>query len=146
MTAAGRRRYNGGSSPFLQKELEKPGIRQIVSSTEILGGHINFNILAATTKFHGANPKAYAAYLAAMQEATEIINRDKRAAAELYIRMTKDKSSVDEILKIMNASGEYNFNQRPEGDMRMIRFMHTIGSIKTKPDSWNDLLFPTPGK
>jgi NitT/TauT family transport system substrate-binding protein len=81
-----------------------------------------------------------------MQEATDIINQDKRAAAELYIRMTKDKSSVDEILKIMNASGEYNFNQRPEGDMRMIQFMHTIGSIKVKPESWNDLLFPMPGK
>ena len=49
-------------------------------------------------------------------------------------------------LKIMNAAGEYNFNQRPEGDMRMIQFMHTIGSIKVKPESWNDLLFPMPGK
>ncbi|MBP1777139.1 MAG: putative periplasmic subtsrate-binding protein, partial [candidate division NC10 bacterium] len=119
---------------------------QIVSSTEILGGHINFNILATTTKFREGNPKAYGAYLDAMQEATDIINKDKRAAAELYIRMTKDKSSVDDILKIMNASGEYNFNQRPEGDMRMIQFMHTIGSIKVKPESWNDLLFAMPGK
>lgn len=146
LSGAGEIGSHFASSPFLQKELERPGIRQIVSSTEILGGHINFNILATTTKFHGANPKAYAAYLAAMHEATDIINKDRRAAAELYIRMTKDKSSADEILKIMNASGEYNFNQRPEGDMRMIRFMHTIGSIKVKPESWNDLLFPTPGK
>jgi len=146
LSGAGEVGSHFASSPFLQKELEKPGIRQIVSSTEILGGHLNFNILATTTKFYAANPKAYAAYLTAMQEATEIINKDKRAAAELYIRMTKDKSSTDEILKIMNASGEYNFNQRPEGDMRMIQFMHSIGSIKVKPESWNDLLFPAPGK
>jgi NitT/TauT family transport system substrate-binding protein len=146
LSGAGEVGSHFASSPFLQKELEKPGIRQIVSSLEILGGHLNFNILATTGKFHAANPKAYAAYLAAMQEATEIINKDKRAAAELYIRMTKDKSSADEILKIMNASGEYNFNQRPEGDMRMIQFMHTIGSIKVKPESWNDLLFAAPGK
>ena len=146
LSGAGEVGSHFASSPFLQKELEKPGIRQIVSSTEILGAPLNFNILATTTKFHAANPKAYAAYLAAMQEATEIINKDKRAAAELYIRMTKDKSSVDEILKIMNASGEYNFNQRPDGDMRMIQFMHAIGSIKVKPESWNDLLFPMPGK
>ena len=146
LSGAGEVGSHFASSPFLQKELEKPGIRQIVSSTEILGAPLNFNILATTTKFHAANPKAYAAYLAAMQEATEIINKDKRAAAELYIRMTKDKSSVDDILKIMNASGEYNFNQRPEGDMRMIQFMHSIGSIKVKPESWNDLLFPMPGK
>jgi NitT/TauT family transport system substrate-binding protein len=146
LSGAGEVGSHFASSPFLQKELEKPGIRQIVSSTEILGGNLNFNILATTTKFHAANPKAYAAYLTAMQEATEIIGKDKRAAAELYIRMTKDKSPTDEILKIMNASGEYNFNQRPEGDMRMIQFMHSIGSIKVKPESWNDLLFPAPGK
>jgi len=24
--------------------------------------------------------------------------------------------------------------------------MHTIGSIKVKPETWNDLLFPMPGK
>jgi NitT/TauT family transport system substrate-binding protein len=146
LSGAGEIGSHFASSPFLQKELERPGIRQILSSTEILGGHINFNILATTTKFHAANPKAYAAYLAAIQEATDIINKDKRAAAELYIRMTKDKSSVDEILKIMNAAGEYNFNQRPDGDMRMIQFMHAIGSIKVKPESWDDLLFPTPRK
>jgi NitT/TauT family transport system substrate-binding protein len=146
LSGAGEISSHFASSPFLQKELEKTGIRQILSSTEILGGHINFNILATTTKFHAANPKAYAAYLAAMQEATEIINKDKRAAAELYIRMTKDKSSTEDLLKIMAASGEYNFNQRPVGDMRMIEFMHAIGSIKVKPESWNDLLFPMPGK
>ena len=146
LSGAGEVGSHFASSPFLQKELDRPGIRQIVSSTEILGGNINFNILATTTKFREGNPKAYGAYLDGMQEATDIINKDKRAAAELYIRMTKDKSSVDDILKIMNASGEYNFNQRPEGDMRMIQFMYTIGSIKVKPESWNDLLFAMPGK
>jgi len=30
--------------------------------------------------------------------------------------------------------------------MRMIEFMHSIGSIKVKPESWNDLLFPMPAK
>lgn len=146
LSGAGEIGSHFASSPFLQKELERPGLRQLLSSTEILGGHINFNILATTSKFHAANPKAYAAYLAAMREATEIINQDKRAAAELYVRMTKDKSGVDEILKIMNTAGEYNFSQRPVGDMRMIQFMHTIGTIKIKAESWDDLLFPTSGK
>ncbi len=146
LSGAGEVGSHFASPPFLQKELERPGIRQLISSTEILGGQINFNILATTTKFHDANPKAYAAYLDAMKEATDFINKDKRAAAELYIRMTRDKSSPDEILRIMNAAGEYNFNQRPEGDMRMIGFMHKIGSIKVKPESWKDLLFPFPGK
>ena len=107
--------------------------------------------MATATKFYTANPKTYAAFLRALQEATDIINKDKRAAAEVYIRMTRDKSPVDEILKIMTAPGnEYNFNQTPEGDMRMIDFMQKIGSIKVKPECWKDLLFPAvpgqPGK
>jgi NitT/TauT family transport system substrate-binding protein len=145
LSGAGEISSHFASPPFLQKELERPGIHQVISSMDIVGP-INFNIVAATTKFHAANPKAYAAYLAALKEATDLINRDKRAAAELYIRMTKDKSTPDELLKIMNAAGEYVFDQRPEGDMRMIEFMHRIGSIKVKPQSWSDLLFPFPGR
>jgi len=133
--------------PFVQKELEKPGIRKIVTAAEILGAPNAHNFMIATAKFFTANPKLYGAFLTAMQEATEIIKQDKRAAAELYIRVTRDKSSPDEILKIMNDPGnEYAFNVTPEGDMKTMQFMHQIGSIKVRPESWRDLLFPTPGK
>ncbi len=145
LSGAGEITSHFASPPFQQKELERPGIHQVISSMDILGP-ISFNIVAATTKFHDANPKAYAAYLAALKEATDWVNKDKRAAAELYIRMTKDKSSPDELLKIMQAAGEYNFNAKPDGDMRMIEFMHKIGSIKVKPESWSELLFASPGK
>ena len=78
---------------------------------------------------------------------SNIINQDKRAAAELYIRVTKDKTSVDDMLKIMNDTGnEYAFDVTPPGDMVTIQFMHAIGSIKVKPETWSDLLFPKPGK
>jgi NitT/TauT family transport system substrate-binding protein len=130
------------SAPFLQRELERPGLHQVISSLDIVGP-INFNVVATTTKFHSANPKAYNAYLTALKEATDMINKDKRAAAETYIRVTKDKSTVDAILKIMTAPGnEYNFNKTPEGDMRIVDFMYRIGSIKVKAESFNDLLFP----
>ncbi len=145
LSGAGEISSHFASPPFLQKELERPGVHRVISSMDILGP-ISFNIVAATTKFHEANPKAYAAYLAALKEATDFINGDKRAAVELYIRMTKDKNSPDDLLKIMNAAGEYTFNQKPDGDMRMIEFMHRIGSIKMKPASWDELLFPFPLK
>ncbi len=129
------------SAPFLQKELERPGIRKIITSTEILGGPISFNLIGTTTKFYTANPKTYAAFLAALQEATDIINKDKRAAAELYIRITKDKSPVEELLKIMNDPGN-EYSLVPKGNMPMVEFMYRIGTIKVKPDSWKDLFFP----
>ncbi len=135
------------TTPFVQKEIEKPGVRRIISAREILGAPNCHNFMVAPTKFYNANPKTYTAFLQAMQEATDIINKDKRAAAELYIRVTKDKTPVDDMLKIMNDPGnEYAFDVTPPGDMITIQFMHTIGSIKVKPESWSDLLFPKPGK
>lgn len=144
LSGAGEVSSHFGSAPFLQRELERPGLHQVISSLDIVGP-INFNVVATTTKFHSANPKAYGAYLAALKEATDLINKDKRAAAETYVRVTKDKSGVDAILKIMTAPGnEYNFNKTPEGDMRIVDFMYKIGSIKVKAESFKDLLFPTP--
>jgi NitT/TauT family transport system substrate-binding protein len=141
LSGAGEISSHFASPPFLQKELERPGLRKIVTSTEIVGSPIPFNLIATTTKFYTANPKAYAAFLAALQEATDSINKDKRAAAELYIRVTKDKSPVEEILKIMNDTGN-EYSLVPKGNMPMVEFMYKIGSIKVKPESWKDLFFP----
>ncbi len=129
------------SVPFIQKELEKAGIRKLISSTEILGGPISFNVVAASTKFQQGNPKTYAAVMAALQEATDFINRDKRAAAEIYVKVTKDKSGVDGILKIMN-DPTIEYSLVPGNIMKIVDFMYKIGTIKTKPSSWKDMFFP----
>jgi NitT/TauT family transport system substrate-binding protein len=141
LSGAGEISSHFASPPFLQKELERPGLRKIITSTEIVGSPIPFNLIATATKFYSANPTTYAAFLAALQEATDIINKDKRAAAELYIRVTKDKSPVEEILKIMNDPGN-EYSLIPKGNMPMVEFMYKIGSIKVKPESWKDLFFP----
>ena len=129
------------SVPFIQNEMEKPGIRKVISSTEILGGPISFNVVAASTKFQQGNPKTYAAVMAALQEATDFINRDKRAAAEIYVKATKDKAGVDGILKIMN-DPTIEYSLVPGNIMKIVDFMYKIGTIKTKPSSWKDMFFP----
>jgi NitT/TauT family transport system substrate-binding protein len=141
LSGAGEISSHFASAPFLQKELEKPGIRKVITAPEIVGGPYSFNLIGATTKFFTANPKTYAAFMAALQEATDIINKDKRAAAELYIRITKDKSPAEEILKIMSDAGN-EYSLTPRGNMPVVDFMHTIGAIKVKPESWKDLFFP----
>ena len=129
------------SPPFIQKEMEKPGITKVLNSTEVLGGPISFNVVAASTKFHDENPKLYAVFMRSLQEATDFINRDKRGAAEIYIRMTKDKSPIEDILKIMN-DPEIQYSLQPRNTMKMVDFMYKSGTIKAKPGSWKDLFFP----
>jgi NitT/TauT family transport system substrate-binding protein len=142
LSGAGEVNNHFTSPPFIQKELEKQGIRKVISSTEILGGPISFNVVVTTAKFQQSNPKAYEAFMAALAEATEFINRDKRAAAEIYLKVTKDKSPADDILKILNdPTTEYSLT--PKNIMQMVNFMHKTGSIKVKPDSWKEMFLPS---
>ena len=129
------------SPPFQYQQLERPGIHRVLSSYEVLGGPATFNTVWTTTKFRADNPKLYAAFVAALDEATASINKDKRAAAETYLRVSKDKSSVESILKMLN-DPEIVYTTTPQNVMKYVDFMNKIGSIKAKPDSWKDLFFP----
>ena len=128
------------SPPFIQKELEKPGVTKVLNSVDVLGGPISFNVVATTSKFYNENPRLYAVFMKSLAEATEYINRDKRGAAEIYIRMTKDKSSVEDILKIIN-DPQIEYSLTPSNTMKMVDFMHKTGAIKVKPASWKELFF-----
>jgi NitT/TauT family transport system substrate-binding protein len=141
LSGAGEINTHFTSPPFMQKELEKPGVTKVLNSVDVLGGPISFNVVAATGKFHNENPKLYALFMKSLQDATDFINRDKRAAAEIYIRVTKDKSSVDDILKIVN-DPQIEYSLLPKNIMKMVDFMHTAGTIKVKPASWKELFFP----
>lgn len=129
------------SPPFQYEELERPGMHKIFSSFDVLGGPATFNVVWTTTKFHDENPKVYAAFVAALDEATAMINNDKRKAAETYLRISKDKSSVDFILSMLN-DPEISYTTTPHNVMKYVDFMYKIHSIKVKPDSWKEMFFP----
>lgn len=127
--------------PFQYQQLEKPGIHTVLSSYEVLGGPATFNVVYASAKFRAENPKLYQSFLKAFEEATAIINRDKRAAAEFYLKVSKDKDSVENILKILN-DPQIVFTQTPQNITQYSDFLFRIGSIKQKPETWKDLFFP----
>jgi sulfonate transport system substrate-binding protein len=130
-----------GSPPFQYQQLEKPGIRTVVNSYEVLGGPATFNTVWTTSKFRNDNPKLYDAFAKALDEAIAQINRDKRAAAEAYLRISKDKDNVDNILKMLN-DPNIVYTTTPQNVMKYVEFMLKTGAIKVKPDSWKDLFFP----
>ena len=129
------------SPPFQYQQLERPEIHRVLNSYDVLGGPATFNTVWTTSKFRTDNPKLYAAFVAALDEATATINRDKRAAAETYLRLSKEKSSVDSILKMLN-DPEIVYTTTPQNVMKYVDFMYKIGSIKVKAESWKDLFFP----
>ena len=129
------------SPPFQYQELKKPGIHMVLNSNDVLGGPTTFNVVWTTSKFRNGNPKLYDAFVKALDEAMTFINKDRKAAAEAYLRISKDKDSVADILAMLD-DPQIVFTTTPLNIMRYANFMAKIGMIKVKPDSWKDLFFP----
>lgn len=129
------------SPPFQYYALEKPGIHTVLNSYDVMGGPNTFLMVWATNKFRTANPKTYKAVLAALKQATDSINRDKKRAAQVYVAEGGGKEDVDKILKMMN-DPQVSYTLTPERVLPFAQFMHRIGTLKTEPTSWKDLFFP----
>ena len=134
--------------PFQQQQLQKPGIHTVLNSFEVMDGPHTFTAAWTTSRFHDQNPTVYKALMAALAEATDIINKDKRAAAQLWIEDSKSKLSPEFVHDVL-AGPQVKWTLTPENTMKYAAFMHKVGPIKEAPASWKDLFFPeidqTPG-
>ena len=130
-----------GSPPFQYQELRTAGMHRVVNSYDVLGGPATFNVVWTSSKFKAENPKLYDAFVKALGDAIAQINRDKRAAAESYLRMSKDKDTLEDIQAMLN-DPEIVYTTTPQNVMKYVDFMFKSGAIKVKPDAWKDLFFP----
>ena len=124
--------------PFSYSELTDPKIHTVATSYEILGGrHTQFS-LYNTRRFRDENPKLFRAVYDALVEAVDIINKDKRAAAEFYVQFTKSKLKTD-FVEEMVRKPEVVYTTTPENVMKFAEFLYSIKSINNMPSSWKDL-------
>ena len=130
------------TSPFHEQEMKIPGVRTLTTSYEILGGRATALLIVASTKFRDANPKAYGAFFAALKEAIDSINRDKKAAAQRYLEWANDKKSTLDEVHAAISNPDYAFTLTPEKVFKTAEFMAKIGSVKDKPKTWQDMFFP----
>lgn len=126
--------------PFQNEQLKDPKVHTVLNSFDVLGAH-SFTALWTSARFHDENPKLYAAVLAALQEATAFVNRDKRAAAGFWLADAKSKMTLDEVYAII-AGPQVEWTLVPKNVMTYAAFMHKVGSIKRAPDDWKALFFP----
>ena len=129
------------SPPFQYQELEKPGVHTVLNSYDVMGGATTFVVVWATSRFRGANPKIYMAFLNALKESVDFVNQDKKRAAEIYVKASNSKEPVEAILKMLN-DPEIEYTMTPKNVMKYADFLYKIGSIKDKPASWKDLFMP----
>lgn len=126
--------------PYVERELKVPGMKTLMTSKDIVGD-VSFIILAMPTKFYRENPKLTEAFMAALKEATDIINNDKQAAAQEYIRLTKDDIDAAEAHRIL--TDKCNFTLNPAGTLSFFDFMNDIKLIKSRPTDWKEYMHPS---
>jgi NitT/TauT family transport system substrate-binding protein len=125
------------SAPFSYIELESPGIHKVFNSVELFG-HLTTIMAFTTQEFRASNPKLVASFVAALQDAIEFIAANKVEVAQIYAEIAKVKQPEAEILRIIN-DPDLRFTVVPAGIMSYANFMHRVGLLKRKPESWKDV-------
>lgn len=128
------------SPPFQYQELEDPGVHQVLSSYDVLGGPATFNTIWTPSSFREDNPKVYQAFLDALEEAIGMIKADTAAAAEVYIKQT-DSQLDPEFVRGIIEDPEVTYTMTPLNTMKYADFMHKVGAIKNQPENWQTYFF-----
>jgi len=127
--------------PFQQQQLDKPGIHTVLNSFDIMDGPHTFTVAWTSTRFHDKNPVLYKALIAALKEATEIVDKDRKKAAGYWIEDVKSKLPLDKVTAVISGP-QVHWTMAPLNTMKFATFMASVGSIKEAPKSWKDLFFP----
>src|SRR6187401_2956052 len=127
--------------PFQYQQLEDKSVHTVLNSFDVMGGSHTFTAIWTSAKFRAANPHLYKAFVAALKEATEIVARDPRAAAALWIEDSNSKLPLDTAGKIVSGP-QVHWTMVPENTMKFAEFMASVGRLKEKPASWKDYFFP----
>ena len=126
--------------PFAYIERRMPGVHTVLKSYDILGGPATLNLVWSTVGYGKANPQIHRAFVAALQEADNVIKSDPARAAQTYLDVSRDKTPVADIREQLE-DPEIIFSVAPNGVMKVAQFMYDTGTIKKKPARWQDLYF-----
>ena len=129
------------TTPFKKAELRDPRIRRILNTDALLGGSPTGAMLWTTGKFRKENPKAYAAFLSALDEAMEIIRKEPDRAAQIYLEMEKSKMDPAFVRELIGDPDDI-FTTAPRSTFAFVEFLQRTGRLSKRFSGWKDLFFP----
>ncbi|MCP5144188.1 MAG: ABC transporter substrate-binding protein [Gammaproteobacteria bacterium] len=127
------------SPPFHQREVRDASVQTILTSDQVMGGTTTFTMLSTTEAFLQANPELVAVIVTALSEAQEWITREPAAAAEILMRADGNAGLSKAEIAALLQDPAIVFSATPANVMRYATFMHSIGSLKHLPESWQSL-------
>ncbi len=128
------------SPPYQALELRTTGVRTILTSVEVMGD-ASLTDVWTTQRFLRDNPAVVQAVFDAMQEAVDTINRDKGAAADLYLRLSHDRIARADLMRVLD-DPHVIYSTTPMGTMAFAGFMRKVGVVRAAAADWRDLFFP----
>ena len=128
------------SPPFQYQELQNPAVHKVLSSYDITGP-ATFSVLWMTGKFHDANPKLSAAVVAAIDEATEFIQKNPDETAKIFLKIEHSDLPASFIAQLLR-DPDIQYSAAPQNITKFSDFMKRTGSISHKAEGWKDLFFP----
>lgn len=129
--------------PFQYIELKQKGVHRVTDSREIIGGSLTQATFFTTTGFAESNPVIIKAVREATKQAVAYIKNDPKGALEAYKTITGDKTSIDDLMAIMNEPGFIDdYRTEPQGTMKFATHLNKIGTLKMQPKAWTDYYLP----
>ncbi len=127
--------------PFSVAELESGKAHLVLSSDDVMEPGTTSVVVYASARFHDPNPKLYAATAQAFEDAIDWINTHPHEAAGIYLAREPNKQGLDWIEKMIRDPALIRYSATPRGMQAHADFMHDVGTLKTKAESWKDLFW-----
>jgi NitT/TauT family transport system substrate-binding protein len=127
--------------PFSIAELESGKAHLVMTSDDVMEPGATSVVVYASARFHDPNPKLYAATARAFEDAIDWINANPHEAAAVYIAREPRKEGVDWVERMIRDPTRVRYSATPRGMQVHADFMHDVGTLKTKAESWKDMFW-----
>lgn len=126
------------TEPYLSKELEFDGVRQLLSGKDILGGDFTFIVGVSTVSFHDDKKAEYKALIKSLDEAIEYMKNNKSETIKL---LSKAYSISEQEIENYLASEGTHYDKKVKGIEEFADFMKKSGYISETPKNLNDVIW-----
>ena len=128
--------------PYSLEEMRTPGIHAVLWANDVTNGPATTIEVVTTAKVMTDHPKWVEAWMAAQEEANELVTKHPQEAAAMYLAMTGDKKLAPGDLVQILTDKEVRISVTPFNTMVFARYMHDTGQLKRLPATWKDYFWP----
>jgi NitT/TauT family transport system substrate-binding protein len=128
--------------PYVDTELksESPKLHAVLTSSDVFGGPTTIISAYATRRFVEENPIKAAALAAALDEAQEVIAKDRMSAASSYLAVSRERFTPEVVADLLTRDGVL-YSGVPTRTMLIAAQMARTGLIKKAPANWKEFHF-----